>query len=161
MSDGRPGPGPLAGLRVIELAGLGPGPFCAMVLADLGAEVIRLERVGMPPARPGIPDRRLVLSRGRRAIGVDLKRQEGVDLILRMVEHGDVLLEGFRPGVVERLGIGPTTCLERNPRLIYGRITGYGRDGPLAGDAGHDINYISIAGALSPIGRRGELRYRL
>jgi alpha-methylacyl-CoA racemase len=156
LSEGRPRSGPLAGLRVIELAGLGPGPFCAMVLADLGAEVIRLERVGMPPVRPGMPDRRLVLTRGRQAIGVDLKRQEGVELVLRMAEHADVLLEGFRPGVVERLGIGPTACLERNRRLIYGRITGYGRDGPLAGDAGHDINYISIAGALSPIGRRGE-----
>jgi len=148
--------GPLAGLRVIELAGLGPGPFCAMVLADLGAEVIRLERVGMGPARPGIPDRRVLLTRGRPAIGVDLKHPAGVALVLQLIEHGDVLLEGFRPGVLERIGLGPTICLQRNPRLIYGRITGYGRDGPLAAEAGHDINYISIAGALAPIGRRGE-----
>ena len=141
---------------MIEIAGLGPGPFCAMVLADLGAEVIRLERVAMPAARPGVPDRRVVLTRGRQAIGVDLKQRPGVDLVLGMVEHADVLLEGFRPGVLERIGLGPTVCLQRNPRLIYGRITGYGREGPLAAEAGHDINYISIAGALAPIGRRGE-----
>ena len=148
--------GPLAGLRVIELAGLGPGPFCAMVLADLGAEVIRLERVGMPAAGAGSVDRRQVLTRGPPAIGVDLKHQQGTELVLRMVEHADVLLEGFRPGVIERIGLSPTVCLQRNPRLIYGRITGYGREGPLAAEAGHDINYISIAGALALIGRRGE-----
>ena len=108
-----------------------------MVLADLGAEVIRLERVGMPAARPGIPDRRVLLTRGRQAIGVDLKHESGRDVVLRMVQHADVLLEGFRPGVVERIGLGPTVCLERNPRLIYGRITGYGREGPLADEAGH------------------------
>jgi alpha-methylacyl-CoA racemase len=152
----RPPTGPLAGLRVVELAGLGPGPFCAMVLADLGAEVIRLERVAMPSPRAGIADRRAVLTRGRQAIGVDLKRQPGIELVLRMVEHADVLLEGFRPGVVERIGLGPAVCQQRNPRLVYGRITGYGREGPLAAEAGHDINYISIAGALDPIGRRGE-----
>jgi alpha-methylacyl-CoA racemase len=146
----------LAGLRVIELAGLGPGPFCAMVLADLGAEVIRLERTGIPASVVGAVDRRMVLTRGRHAIGVDLKRQRGVELVLDMVEHADVLLEGFRPGVVERIGLGPSVCLQRNPRLIYGRITGYGREGPLAAEAGHDINYISVAGALAPIGRRGE-----
>ncbi len=148
--------GPLAGLRVIELAGLGPAPFCAMVFADLGAEVIRLERTGMPAAAAGSVDRRLVLTRGREALGVDLKKPLGIELVLRMVEHADVLMEGFRPGVVERLGLGPTICLGRNPRLIYGRITGYGREGPLAAEAGHDINYISIAGALGAIGRRGE-----
>jgi alpha-methylacyl-CoA racemase len=148
--------GPLAGLRVIELAGLGPGPFCAMVLADLGAEVIRVERAGMPAASVGSVDRRQVLTRGRPALGVDLKSEKGIELVLRMVEHADVLLEGFRPGVLERLGLAPTVCLRRNPRLIYGRITGYGQDGALAAEAGHDINYISIAGALAPIGRRGE-----
>jgi alpha-methylacyl-CoA racemase len=126
-----------------------------MVLADLGAEIIRLERVNMPAARAGIPDRRIVLTRGRQAIGVDLKHQQGIELVLRMVEHADAFLEGFRPGVVERIGLGPATCLERNPRLVYGRITGYGREGPLAAEAGHDINYIAIAGALAPIGRRG------
>jgi alpha-methylacyl-CoA racemase len=152
----RPTAGPLAGLRVIELAGLGPGPFCAMVLADLGADVIRLERVGIPAPRAGVPDRRLVLTRGRQAIGVDLKHRRGIELVLRMVENADVLVEGFRPGVVERIGLDPTICLQRNPALIYGRITGYGREGPLATEAGHDINYISIAGALDPIGRRGE-----
>jgi alpha-methylacyl-CoA racemase len=158
-ADGSPGrytTGPLAGLRVIELAGLGPGPFCAMVLADLGAEVIRLERVGMQPARPGIPDRRVLLTRGRPAIGVDLKNEAGVALVLHLIKDADVLLEGFRPGVLERIGLGPTICLQRNPRLVYARITGYGREGPLATEAGHDINYISIAGALAPIGRRGE-----
>lgn len=157
VTKGEPRPtGPLAGLRVIELAGLGPGPFCAMVLADLGAEVIRLERTGIPAAGAGSVDRRLVLTRGRQAIGVDLKRPQGIELVLQMVERGDVLLEGFRPGVVERMGLGPAECLQRNPRLIYGRITGYGRDGPLAAEAGHDINYISIAGTLAPIGRHGE-----
>jgi alpha-methylacyl-CoA racemase len=148
--------GPLSGLRVIELAGLGPAPFCAMVLADLGAEVIRLERTAMGVPQPGAVDRRLVLTRGRRAIGVDLKSPRGIELVLEMVAHADVLLEGFRPGVLERIGLGPDMCHARNPRLIYGRITGYGQDGPLAQAAGHDINYISLAGALSPIGRRGE-----
>jgi alpha-methylacyl-CoA racemase len=127
-----------------------------MVLADLGADVIRLERVGIPAPRAGVPDRRLVLTRGRQAIGVDLKHRRGIELVLRMVENADVLVEGFRPGVVERIGLDPTICLQRNPALIYGRITGYGREGPLATEAGHDINYISIAGALDPIGRRGE-----
>ncbi len=127
-----------------------------MVLADLGAEVIRLERTGMPAATAGSVDRRVVLTRGRQAIGVDLKQQQGIELVLRMVVHADVLLEGFRPGVVERLGLGPTVCLQRNPRLVYGRVTGYGRVGPLAAEAGHDINYISMAGALALIGRRGE-----
>jgi len=148
--------GPLAGLRVIELAGLGPGPFCAMVFADLGAEVLRLERTAMPAAVSGAVDRRLVLTRGRQALGVDLKDRRGIELVLTMVEHADVLLEGFRPGVLERIGLSPVICLERNPRLVYGRITGYGREGPLAAEAGHDINYISIAGALGPIGRKGE-----
>ena len=147
--------GPLAGLRVVELAGLGPAPFSAMFFADLGAEVIRLERTGMAPAAPGQLDRRMVLTRGRQSIGVDLKHAAGVTLVLRLLEHADVFLEGFRPGVLERLGLGPSPCLERNPRLIYGRITGYGREGPLAAAAGHDINYISVAGALDPIGRAG------
>jgi alpha-methylacyl-CoA racemase len=127
-----------------------------MVLADLGAEVIRVERVGIPKADPDSVDRRQVLTRGRPAVGIDLKHENGVELVLQMVEHADVLLEGFRPGVLERIGLGPNACLDRNPRLIYGRITGYGREGPLAAEAGHDINYISVAGALAPIGRRGE-----
>ena len=148
-------PGPLAGLRVVELAGLGPAPFCAMVLADLGAEVIRLERAGQPPPT-GAPDRRLVLTRGRPSVGVDLKHPDGAALVLRLVERADVLLEGFRPGVTERLGLGPDHCLGRNGRLVYGRVTGYGQEGPLAATPGHDVNYLSVAGVLSAIGRRGE-----
>lgn len=146
--------GPLAGLRVVELAGLAPAPFATTVLADLGAEVVRVDR-----ARPGadvlsFPDD--PLSRSRRWIGVDTKHPAGRDLVLRLVEDADVLIEGFRPGVTERLGLGPQDCLARNPRLVYGRITGWGQDGPLAQAAGHDINYIGLAGALEPIGRAGE-----
>lgn len=154
--SGAPSKGPLAGLRVVELAGLGPAPFCAMVLADLGAEVVRIERAAMAPTRPGMVDRRSVLTRGRRSIGVDLKHPRGVELVLRLVDEADALLEGFRPGVTERLGLGPDVCLERNPRLVYGRVTGYGREGALADAAGHDINYIAVAGVLGAIGRRGE-----
>jgi len=147
--------GPLCGLRVVELAGQGPAPFCAMVLADLGAEVIRVERAGLPA--PGAAmDRRFILTRGRQVVGIDLKAPRGIEVVLRMVEHTDVLVEGFRPGVLERLGLGPTVCLERNPRLVYGRITGYGQQGPLADEAGHDINYIAMTGVLASIGRRGE-----
>jgi alpha-methylacyl-CoA racemase len=127
-----------------------------MVLADLDAEVIRVERTGLPGPVPGAVDRRLVLTRGRASLGVDLKHPQGVELVLRMSAHADVVLEGFRPGVMERIGLGPDVCMERNARLIYARITGYGRDGPLATEPGHNINYISMAGALAPIGRRGE-----
>jgi alpha-methylacyl-CoA racemase len=148
--------GPLQGLRVVELTGLGPVPFCAMMLADLGAEVLRIERTGIPLLPPGAVDRRMVLTRGRPAVGVDLKQEQGVELVLRLLEDSDVLLEGFRPGVLERLGLGPDVCLGRNPRLVFGRVTGYGRQGPLAQEAGHDINYLSVAGVLDPIGRRGE-----
>jgi alpha-methylacyl-CoA racemase len=151
-----PNTGPLRGLRVIELTGLGPVPFCAMVLADLGADVLRIERTGIPALTSGAVDRRVVLTRGRPAVGVDLKDERGVDLVLRLVEQSDVLLEGFRPGVLERLGLGPDVCLARNPRLVLGRVTGYGREGPLAQEAGHDINYLSLAGVLDPIGPRGE-----
>lgn len=149
-------PGPLAGVRVLEIAGIGPGPFCAMVLADLGAEVIRVDRSGAVPAE--MPDRPSwdILNRGRRSIGVDLKHPEGVETILRLVEKADALIEGFRPGVAERLGIGPDACLARNPRLVYGRMTGWGQDGPYASMAGHDINYIALAGVLGAIGRAGE-----
>jgi alpha-methylacyl-CoA racemase len=148
--------GPLQGLRVVELTGLGPVPFCAMMLADLGAEVLRIERTGIPVLPPGDVDRRMVLTRGRPAVGIDLKHERGVALVLRLLEHSDVLLEGFRPGVLERLGLGPDVCLAHNPRLVLGRVTGYGREGPLAREAGHDINYLSVAGVLDPIGRRGE-----
>ncbi|MFI5315483.1 MAG: CaiB/BaiF CoA transferase family protein [Myxococcota bacterium] len=145
--------GPLAGLRIVEIAGIGPGPYCAMVLADMGAEVLRVER----PAKLGAGDARFdLLSRGRRCVAIDLKRPEGVAAVLRLVERADGLLEGFRPGVMERLGLGPDECLARNPRLVYGRMTGFGQSGPLAQAAGHDINYIALAGALAPIGRRGQ-----
>lgn len=148
--------GPLQGTTVLEIAGIGPGPFCAMLLADMGANVIRVDRAGhvmggdpeTPPAD--------VLNRGRRSIGVDLKSPEGVETVLALVEQADVLMEGFRPGVAERLGIGPDDCLSRNPKLVYGRMTGWGQDGPYAQAAGHDINYIALAGALEPIGRRGQ-----
>jgi alpha-methylacyl-CoA racemase len=148
--------GPLAGFTVVEIAGIGPGPFCAMMLADMGAEVLRVDRVenvaGGDPANPPAD----LNNRGRRSIGVDLKKPDGVAVVLDLVERADALIEGFRPGVAERLGIGPDECLARNPKLVYGRMTGWGQDGPLAGAAGHDINYIALAGALDPIGRRGE-----
>ncbi|MDE3086875.1 MAG: CoA transferase, partial [Acidobacteriota bacterium] len=157
MTPEAPPPGgPLAGLRVVELAGLGPAPFCAMLLADLGADVVRLERAGQPPPRPDVPDRRSVLTRGRPSVGVDLKHPDGAALVLRLVEEADVLVEGFRPGVMERLGLGPEACLGRNPRLVYGRVTGYGRDGPLSEHPGHDVNYLALAGVLSAVGRAGE-----
>ncbi len=148
--------GPLEGVKMIEIAGIGPGPFAAMMLSDMGAEILRIDRVqnvaGGDPAKPSLD----LLARGRRSVGVDLKHPEGLAALLRLVDQADVLLEGFRPGVMERLGAGPEVCLERNPRLIYGRMTGWGQEGPLAQAAGHDINYISLAGALEPIGRRGE-----
>jgi alpha-methylacyl-CoA racemase len=147
--------GPLSGLKIIEIAGIGPGPFCAFMLADMGADIVRVDRAqavrGGDPATPPVD----VLNRGRRSIGVDLKSPEGVEVVLSLVERADALFEPFRPGVAERLGIGPDVCLERNPRLVYGRMTGWGQDGPYAQAAGHDINYIALAGALWPIGRRG------
>jgi alpha-methylacyl-CoA racemase len=148
--------GPLQGLRVLELTGLGPVPFAAMVLADLGADVLRIERTGIPVLPPGEVDRRMVLTRGRPVVGVNLKEEQGIELVLRLLERSDILIEGFRPGVLERLGLGPDVCLARNPRLVFGRITGYGREGALAQEAGHDINYLSVAGVLDPIGRYGE-----
>jgi alpha-methylacyl-CoA racemase len=144
--------GPLAGLRVIELASIGPGPMCAMLLADQGADVIRVDRV--EPSGLGVPlDPRFdVTGRGRRSIALDLKQPAGRDAVLRLVDGADVLIEGWRPGVAERLGLGPEHCATRNPRLVYGRMTGYGQDGPLAQSAGHDINYIALTGALHAIG---------
>lgn len=142
--------GPLAGVRIVELAGIGPGPHAAMLLGDLGAEVVRIDRPG--GLRIGSAGRDPVL-RGRRLLAADLKTPEGRQTVLRLVERADVLIEGYRPGVAERLGVGPEDCLARNPRLVYGRMTGWGQDGPLAGAAGHDINYISITGALHAIGR--------
>src|SRR5687767_6073374 len=153
---GSPAQGPLAGLRVLEVAGIGPGPFAAMLLADLGADVLRVDRA--QAVRPPVADTPSwdLLNRGRRSIGVDLKSADGVDTVLRLVEQADALIEGFRPGVAERLGIGPDACFARNPKLVYGRMTGWGQDGPYAQAAGHDINYIALAGALHPIGRAGE-----
>ena len=148
--------GPLEGKKIIEIAGIGPGPFCAMVLSDLGAEVIRVDRVSAVPnefpSTPGVD----LLNRGRKSVAFDLKNQEGIKALLRLVEEADALIEGFRPGVAERLGIGPEECLERNPRLVYGRMTGWGQTGPYSSMAGHDINYIALSGVLGAIGREGE-----
>jgi alpha-methylacyl-CoA racemase len=148
--------GPLAGIRVVEIAGIGPGPFTAMMLADMGADVVRVDRAasvyGGDPATPP----KDVMNRGRRSVAVDLKNPAGVETVLSLVERADALIEGFRPGVTERLGIGPDACLARNPRLVYGRMTGWGQDGPMAQMAGHDMNYIAIGGALGAIGRPDE-----
>jgi alpha-methylacyl-CoA racemase len=145
------GAGPLVGLRVVELAGLGPAPHAAMVLADLGADVVRVDRPGgLRLGDPTLPDPML---RGRRQVAADLKDPAGRETVLRLVERADVLIEGYRPGVAERLGVGPVDCHARNPRLVYGRMTGWGQDGPLAQRAGHDINYLSLTGALHAIGR--------
>jgi len=148
--------GPLEGLTIIELAGIGPGPFCAMMLADMGANVIRVDRAAsVSGGDPNDPPKDVLL-RGRRSIGVDLKSPEGAEVVLKMVEQADALIEGFRPGVAERLGLGPDECAARNPKLVYGRMTGWGQDGPYASAAGHDINYIALSGTLDAIGRRGE-----
>ena len=150
--------GPLEGVRVVELAGIGPGPFCAMLLADMGAEVIRVDRaamVGRDTDRDGNDARFNLLARGRRNIAVDLKNPAGVAATLRLIDRADALIEGFRPGVMERLGLGPEICLGRNPRLVYGRMTGWGQDGPIAHTAGHDINYIALSGVLHSIGEAG------
>ncbi|WP_395685453.1 CaiB/BaiF CoA transferase family protein [Caenimonas koreensis] len=145
-------PGPLTGLKVVEMAGLGPAPFCAMMLADMGAQVVRIERPGAA-AKINSTD---VTARGRPALELDLRSAEGVQTVLAMVDKADILIEGFRPGVMERLGLGPDVCLARRPQLVYGRMTGWGQHGPLAKAAGHDINYISLGGALHAIGRKGE-----
>jgi alpha-methylacyl-CoA racemase len=148
--------GPLAGFRIVEIAGIGPAPMCAMLLADLGATVLRIDR--QQPSRLGLPgDARFnIMNRSRHAIAVDLKNPEGVALVLRLVGAADALIEGFRPGVMERLGLGPEPCLARNPKLVYGRMTGWGQHGPLAQAAGHDLNYIALAGVLHSIGRAGQ-----
>ena len=140
--------GPLKGIKVVEMAGIGPGPFCAMMLSDMGAEVIRVDRL----AHKGSGHKANVLNRGRRSIAIDLKNSQGVDTVKKLIDQADVVIEGFRPGVMERLGLGPEECLERNPRLVFGRMTGWGQQGPLAHAAGHDINYISIGGALGAMG---------
>ena len=147
--------GPLSGVKIVEIAGIGPGPFAAMMLADMGADVVRVDRAQAGrPATSTSPNLE-ILNRGRRSIGVDLKNPDGVETVLKLVEQADALIEGFRPGVAERLGIGPDACLARNPKLVYGRMTGWGQDGPYAQAAGHDINYIALAGALAHFGRAG------
>jgi CoA-transferase family III len=159
------GEGPLAGVKVLEMAGLGPTPFGCMLLADLGADVIRVDRVADVTARNSSAAHELIagtdyLGRGRRRVAIELKHPEGVELVMALVERADVLVEGFRPGTMERLGLGPDSCRVRNPRLVYARMTGWGQDGPLARAAGHDINYIALSGALSLTGASGEPRYR-
>jgi len=147
--------GPLRGVRILEIAGIGPGPFAAMMLADMGAEVVRVDRA--QAVRDGASGAHWdVMLRGRRNIALDLKQTEGAETLLGLVERADALIEGFRPGVMERLGVGPDTCLARNPKLVFGRMTGWGQSGPYANSAGHDINYIALAGALAHFGRAGE-----
>ena len=148
--------GVLSGYRIIELAGIGPAPMCAMLLSDMGADVVRIDRMADAGLGVQVQTKYSLLNRGRRSVALDLKRPEATDAVLRMVGKADALIEGFRPGVMERLGLGPDVCLGRNPKLVYGRMTGWGQEGPLAQAAGHDINYIALAGALYSIGRRGE-----
>jgi alpha-methylacyl-CoA racemase len=148
--------GPLEGVRIVELAGLGPAPFAGMMLADAGADIIRIDRsdrATYPPMEGAHVD---LMNRGRRSVAVDLKHPDGVALVLDLVAGADGLMEGFRPGVAERLGLGPDVCLARNPKVVYGRMTGWGQDGPMAQSAGHDIDYIALSGALGAIGREGE-----
>ncbi|GAA4485814.1 CaiB/BaiF CoA-transferase family protein [Rhodococcus olei] len=152
-ADNHTSQGPLAGVRVVELAGIGPGPHAALLLADLGADVVRVQRAGMIPTPEGRHDQTL---RGRRIVEANLKDPADIEKVLGLIERADVLIEGFRPGVTERMGLGPDVALERNPRLVYGRMTGWGQQGPLAQAAGHDINYISLTGVLHAIGRNGE-----
>jgi len=148
--------GPLAGVRVIEMAGIGPGPLAGMMLADMGAEVLRIERPGETDLGVKRERRYDLMLRGRKAIALDLKEPLAVQAVLDLVASADMLIEGFRPGVMERLGLGPEACHARNPRLVYGRVTGWGQTGPLASSPGHDINYIALTGALNAIGRRGQ-----
>jgi alpha-methylacyl-CoA racemase len=148
--------GPLSGIRIVEFAGIGPGPFAAMMLADLGADIIRIDRHNRVASGDKSRPSNDLLNRGRRSVGVNLKSPDGVALALSLIERADILLEGFRPGVMEKLGLGPEECLAKNPKLVYGRMTGWGQDGPMAQAAGHDINYIALSGALEPIGRAGD-----
>ncbi len=148
--------GPLSGVRIVEFGGIGPGPMCAMLLADLGAEVVRIDRTEPHGLGTPRPDRFNILKRSRPSVSIDLKRTEGVEAALRLIDQADALIEGFRPGTMERMGLGPQVCLERNPRLAFGRMTGWGQDGPLSMAAGHDINYISLSGVLHSIGRKGQ-----
>jgi alpha-methylacyl-CoA racemase len=144
--------GPLQGIRIIEMAGMGPGPFCGMLLADMGADVVRVERLTASDRGIDFPPRFDLLNRNKRSVAINLKSAEGTATLLRLIENADALIEGFRPGVMERLGVGPEVCLGINHKLVYGRITGWGQDGPLAQAAGHDLNYIALSGALHSIG---------
>lgn len=146
--------GPLSGFRMIEIAGIGPGQFCGMLLADMGAQLIRIDRTAATDPGIGMPSKYNLMNRSRPAIGVDLKSQPGVDLVLRLCENADALFEGFRPGVMERLGLGPDDCMARNERLVYGRMTGWGQTGPLAGAVGHDGNYAALTGVIAAIGEK-------
>lgn len=148
--------GPLSGIRVIEIGSIGPGPFCAMMLADHGAEVIRVDRPGGIQGGVEVNAESDILARSRRSITIDMKSAEGREVLYRLINTADCLIEGFRPGVMERLGLGPDELLARNPKLVYGRMTGWGQDGPFAKTAGHDINYISLSGALDLLGRQGS-----
>ena len=148
--------GVLSGYKIVEFAGIGPAPMCAMLLSDMGAEVLRLDRAEDANLGISTESKYNLLGRGRRSVAIDLKRREGTELALKLIERADALIEGFRPGVMERLGLAPDVCQARNPKLVYGRMTGWGQDGPLALAAGHDINYIALTGALHSIGRRGE-----
>jgi alpha-methylacyl-CoA racemase len=148
--------GPLAGVRVIEIAGIGPGPFCAMLLSDMGAEVLRIDRADEVDRQGAAEPQDVLVRRGRRSLAVDLKHPDGPGTVLRLCERTDALIEGFRPGVAERIGIGPEECLAANPRLVYGRMTGWGQTGADARVAGHDLNYVAISGALAAMGRPGE-----
>jgi alpha-methylacyl-CoA racemase len=148
--------GPLTGYRIVEFAGIGPGPMCAMLLSDMGADVLRVDRLSAAGLGISMRSKFDLLSRGRRSVAFDLKKPEAIEAVLKLIEKADALLEGFRPGVMERLGLGPDVCLKRNPRLVYGRMTGWGQEGPLAHAAGHDINYIALTGALHSIGRKGD-----
>jgi len=146
--------GPLEGVRILEVGGIGPVPFCAQMLSDMGADILRVERPGVP--RGMVEPKYDVWHRGRRSIAINLKKPKGVEALLKLVERADILLEGFRPGVMENLGLGPDDCFKRNPKLVYGRMTGWGQEGPLAKAAGHDINYISLSGTLHALGRSGQ-----
>lgn len=148
--------GPLEGIKGIEVGGIGPAPFCAMMLADMGAEILRIDRLGDIDSKASQQAAFDFMARGRRRLALDLKHPDGVACLLRLVEKADLLLEGFRPGVMENLGLGPEACLARNPGLVYGRMTGFGQDGPLAQTAGHDINFLALTGVLHAIGRAGE-----
>lgn len=148
--------GPLEGLKIVEMVGIGPAPFCAMMFADMGAEVIRIDRRGAASVVAPEDSRFDVTARGRRSLAVDLKKPGAAETVLKLIDQADALIEGFRPGVMERLGLGPEVCHARNPKLVYGRMTGWGQHGPLAHAAGHDINYIALSGALHAIGRPGE-----